>query len=127
MLGDQLTKNTFSGDQTLTVVGVHFGRVVNTNGVFGLGLSNRVLIFGGIIICVGLLFLLASRTFSPPARFGVWLLLGGTFSNVLDRIFTGGVVDIVSVAGLPSFNLADVMIVLGGLALLRALWWRPQS
>jgi signal peptidase II len=44
---------------------------------------------------------------------GVGLQLGGALSNVLDRVVTGGVTDYLRFSRPPSFNLADVALVVG--------------
>jgi len=44
---------------------------------------------------------------------GLGLALGGAASNLADRIFRGGVVDLVDVRVWPVFNAADVAIVAG--------------
>ena len=44
---------------------------------------------------------------------GMYLILAGAFSNVVDRIFFGGVIDYVVIPFGGIINLADVSIVLG--------------
>ena len=41
------------------------------------------------------------------------LILAGTISNVLDRLFYGGVVDYIDLSIIPTFNVADIVIILG--------------
>lgn len=50
--------------------------------------------------------------------FPLKLILTGGFSNLVDRLIYGGVVDYFHLLFLPSFNLADLVISLGFLALL---------
>ncbi len=49
---------------------------------------------------------------------GVWLIFIGGISNLLDRIFRGGVVDFLSLLFIPTFNFADAAICLGAAFLL---------
>lgn len=128
VLGDQLTKFiALQMNTPIDVLGISIGPVVNTEGIFGLDLSNTALIGLGLIICIGLLVLVSVSIKRPPARLGCWLILGGAFSNTLDRVIHGGVVDIISIGGTSRFNLADVMILLGALALLRSIWWKDDG
>ena len=125
VLGDQLTKYVVGALGSVVTVGpVTVGKVVNSAGVFGLDVPNPILIILGAVISVALLVLLIYTPAKPPVRLGLWLLLGGAVSNLIDRIFVGGAVDIIGITDVTRFNLADVMIVLGGLSLLRSLWWR---
>ena len=60
----------------------------------------------------------------------VWLptglLLGGALGNVIDRVRDGAVTDFIKLPGWPAFNLADVAITAGVLALLYVLE-RPRG
>lgn len=123
--GDQLVKAISKSLETPLVVGpVSFGRSLNEAGVFGLPLGNGTLILIAVALAVGLLVVLLAGVDRPPARLGLWLILGGAVSNLIDRVTAGGVVDVITIENLTRFNLADVMIVLGVLSLIRSLWWR---
>jgi lipoprotein signal peptidase len=59
------------------------------------------------------------------AQAGFALALGGGVGNVVDRAMRGVVIDFIHVRGWPTFNVADVAIVVG-IALI-ALRWRTLS
>ena len=50
--------------------------------------------------------------------FGFGLIIGGAVSNIVDRVFSGGVTDFIDIGLNGSFNIADVAIWLGILILL---------
>jgi signal peptidase II len=63
-----------------------------------------------------------------PAALG--LLIGGSVSNLIDRVRLGHVTDFLDVGSWPAFNLADSFIVVGVAILLAALFAadrRPRS
>ena len=125
LLADQLTKYLVSGlNQPLEAGPFRLARVDNRAGVFGWNVANEILIAAAAAVCLGLVYLLTQKIERPLIRLGLWLILGGAASNVVDRLAEGGVVDIITIEGLFSFNLADVMIVLGALAMLRGVWQR---
>jgi len=50
----------------------------------------------------------------PPAyRLGLGILLGGALGNLIDRVRLGAVVDFIDVPWWPTFNFADVAVVVG--------------
>ena len=55
------------------------------------------------------------------------LLIGGSASNLLDRVRLGHVTDFIDLRFWPAFNLADSFIVLGVLVLLAALLLPQRS
>ncbi|HZS56453.1 MAG TPA: signal peptidase II [Bryobacteraceae bacterium] len=59
---------------------------------------------------------------SAATRFGLALILGGAFGNLLDRIFRGTVTDFIEVYhgtwSFPAFNVADSAISVGAVLLL---------
>jgi len=65
-----------------------------------------------------------------PARRGMWvavgLLAGGALGNLVDRVRVGEVTDYVDILSWPPFNLADVAITLGVLALALILLREPE-
>lgn len=57
--------------------------------------------------------LLYASSGGPLLQFGLGCAIGGATSNLLDRLWRGGIVDFVAVGFWPVFNLADVAIVVG--------------
>ncbi len=101
-----------SGRQSSWLVDIFFWK--NTGGVFGSPISNWWLIILGVI---GLLFLCywlwqAWQAQKAWLVFAYGLLIIGGFSNWLDRIKFGGVIDIYHWQ-LSIFNLADVYLLAG--------------
>ena len=77
-----------------------------------------------IVVAVALLALVAWFV-THAGRRGAWLptglLLGGAMGNVIDRLRDGAVTDFLKFPGWPAFNMADIAITLGVLALLWVL------
>jgi signal peptidase II len=66
-----------------------------------------------ILTTLWLWFASQKKSNGRTLKIGWALLLGGAFSNTLDRLVRGGVLDFLQVGLLPNFNPADVAIVLG--------------
>ena len=72
-------------------------------------------------------FALATAPRSGPwTRVGLALGLGGALGNVLDRAGDGVVTDYLHTGWFPTFNLADVFITMGTVALLLGSLWEPH-
>ncbi len=81
-----------------------------------------LLVLGLVLIALGAWWLV--RTYFKDQFLAMGLLLGGAVSNLLDRVFLGGVRDWLAIPGTRLYNnLADYAI---GLAILLLLWhqWR---
>jgi signal peptidase II len=121
---DQVTKLLADG---------RIARGDSINVFFGLDLTNtrnRGVAFGflegrggvvGVLIAVALLALVVWFALNA-ARAWLWLpvglLLGGAIGNLIDRAREGAVIDFIDPVAWPAFNLADMCIVFGVLALL---------
>jgi signal peptidase II len=97
-----------------------FENVRNKGVAFGLGDDISAVVVGAtVVVLLGLLVYLASRS-----RTGwlIWLpaalLIGGALGNLADRVRDGAVIDFIDLPLWPTFNLADVSIVVGVLLLL---------
>ena len=84
----------------------------------GGGLIIAVLIGVALALVLGYFALNAGR---PWLWLPVGLLLGGALGNLADRAREGAVIDFIDPIAWPAFNLADVSIVVGVLALLYLL------
>jgi signal peptidase II len=83
-----------------------------------------------VLVVTGLALLALLVAFArDPGRRGLWLptglLLGGAIGNLLDRIIDGSVTDFIKFPDWPAFNVADVAITLGVIALLWVLEFAP--
>ena len=104
-----------SGDSVRIFPGFSISRVSNEGIAFGLFPGNQaavavltVLALSGIAIAVAAL---ARR--HPFVAAGGGLLMGGSVSNLIDRLAHGGVTDYLDPAHWWAFNVADVAIVVG--------------
>jgi signal peptidase II len=91
--------------------------------------SNRGIAFGFfgdggallLVVTVAALALMLVWFALDPSRSGLWLaiglLAGGALGNLADRARQGAVTDFIDPPAWPAFNLADVAITLGALAL----------
>ena len=126
--GDQVTKYVVRShlrlDQSVKVIGpftIH--RVQNSGIAFGLFESATAIVTVLTAVAVGWMLVFFARAGSRhpvlPAALG--LLIGGSVSNLVDRVRLGHVTDFLDLRWWPAFNLADSFIVIGVAILLLAL------
>jgi len=125
---DQLTKwivsSQLSLDESLHVLGPFSIHHVQNSGIaFGLFASATPLVTALTALAVGwmLLFFARSGARHPVLPVALGLLIGGSASNLIDRIRLGHVTDFLDLRYWPAFNLADSFIVIGVSILLLAL------
>ena len=126
---DQLTKhwalNVLGNGKVIDLVGsLRLNLAFNTGMAFsqGKGIGPVVPILA--ITVVAALLMAVGRSSSRWFTLGVGLIVGGSLSNVADRLFrgdgwfNGAVVDFIDVQWWPVFNPADAAIVIGAALLL---------
>ena len=128
VLADQLTKqlvsNTLALDGQVHLVGPFSIHHVQNSGIaFGLFASATPVVIVLTAVAVGwmLYFFARSGARHPVLPAALGLLIGGSLSNLLDRIRLGHVTDFLDLDFWPAFNLADSFIVAGVAVLLGAL------
>jgi signal peptidase II len=128
VLADQVTKHvvtrTLALDQAKHVIGpLSIHHVQNSGIAFGLFASATagVTVITGIAVVWMLVFFARSGSRHPVLPAALGLLIGGSVSNLVDRIRLGHVTDFIDVRYWPAFNLADSFIVIGVAILLGAL------
>ena len=126
--GDQLTKQVVRShlriDESAQVVGpLSIHRVQNSGIAFGLFASATAIVTVLTAIAVGwmLVFFARSGSRHPVLPAALGLLIGGSVSNLADRVRLGHVTDFIDFGWWPAFNLADSFIVIGVAILLLAL------
>lgn len=96
----------------------------NTGMAFSRGAESGPIIAAVVLVIVGVLVVVASRVTSRVQLVLIGIVLGGAFGNLVDRLvraedgfLSGAVVDFVDVQWWPIWNVADMAVVLGGIAL----------
>ena len=128
LAADQLTKQIVTGhlqlDQGHHIVGPFWIHHVQNSGIaFGLfsSATAAVIVLTGVAVAWMLLFFARSGTRHPVLPVALGLVIGGSLSNLLDRVRLGYVTDFLDLRYWPAFNLADSFIVIGVGILLTAL------
>jgi signal peptidase II len=108
------------GDRVEVLPFLAFENVRNQGVAFGIGGDISAVFIGAtIVVLLGFLVFLAFRggdgwlVWVPAA-----LLIGGALGNLADRVRDGAVTDFIDLPLWPTFNLADVSIVVGVILLL---------
>jgi signal peptidase II len=125
---DQLTKHIVASelalDDEVKLVGpLSIHHVQNSGIAFGLFSSATavVTVVTGIAVVWMLVFFARSGSRHPVLPAALGLLIGGSVSNLVDRVRLHHVTDFIDLRWWPAFNLADSFIVVGVAILLAAL------
>lgn len=124
---DQLTKHTIGtsiapGQTRKFLPAINFVYVRNTGVAFGVFSSGGALV---LIVTLAALAALVGYFALHPDKPYLWvptgMLVGGAVGNLIDRIASGSVIDFIKLPDWPAFNVADISITFGVLALLWVL------
>jgi signal peptidase II len=125
---DQVTKTIVSSSlslgESVEVVGpLSIHHVQNSGIAFGLfpTATGGVIVLTGLAVTWMLVFFARSGGRHPILPVALGLLLGGSLSNLIDRVRLGHVTDFIDFRYWPAFNLADAFIVAGVAVLIGAL------
>ncbi len=106
-----------------------FRLTFNTGGAFGLLQGFPVFFLVATLTIIAGILIGVRRVQDPRWAVPLGMVLGGGLGNALDRVVRdtdGAVVDFIDLHVWPVFNLADMAIVLGAVAIL-VLGWRDTS
>ena len=127
LIVDRITKRAVVsgipiGDVHKFLPGINLVHVQNSGVAFGFFAGGGALVLALTLVALGALvvyFLLR------PTRPGLWLptglLVGGAIGNLIDRLVSGSVTDFIKFPLWPAFNVSDMAITFGVLALLYVL------
>jgi signal peptidase II len=129
---DQLAKELVrsgveAGERHDLIAGIKLVNVRNSGIAFGL-LSDggALLVVGTAVALLALVFFFVTHTGRPLVWLPTGLLLGGAIGNLIDRARDGSVTDFVKLPHFPAFNVADIAITVGVLALIYVLEGPPR-
>jgi signal peptidase II len=124
---DQLTKHTVAagiapGTRRHLLPGVTLVHVRNTGVAFSLLTGGGALVLAVTLLALALL---VGYLLLRPRRRLLWLptglLVGGAIGNLIDRLASGAVTDFIKLPDWPAFNVADIGITFGVIALVLVL------
>jgi len=128
---DRLTKylaTTKLPDEGVFISGfLNLKLFINPNLALSLPLSNILAVVLSLIILTLLIYFLFKKGFGQNilTLIMLGLIVIGAFSNLLDRLKVGGVIDFINFSYFPAFNLSDVYIFCGAVLLLIVLKSAP--
>ena len=130
---DQITKALVRseidlGDKRDLLAGVDLVNVRNSGVAFGfLSGGGALLVVGTAIALLALVFFFTTHTGRPLVWLPTGLLVGGAIGNLIDRARDGSVTDFVKFPHFPAFNVADMAITFGVIALVLILEFGPRG
>ncbi len=124
---DQLTKHTLAasvapGETRKFLPFINLVHVRNTGVAFGFFSGGGGLVLALTLVALTVLVVyLALRPDRPWLWLPTGMLVGGAVGNLIDRLTSGSVIDFIKLPHWPAFNVADMSITFGVLALLWVL------
>lgn len=116
------------GDSSSVLPGLDLVHTKNRGVAFSVLEDQAVVVT--VVIALAMVALLAYVA-RHAARPGIWvpagLLAGGAIGNIIDRIRDGAVTDFIKLPSWPAFNVADMAITVGVLALLYVMERSPRE
>lgn len=120
---DQLSKHTIAtgippGETRKFLPAISLVHVRNTGVAFSLFSGGGALVLAFTLVAVAVLIgYLALRPGRPRLWLPTGMLVGGALGNLIDRVTSGSVIDFIKLPAWPAFNVADISITFGVLAL----------
>jgi signal peptidase II len=107
------------GEERKFLPGISFVHVRNTGVAFSLFSGGGALVLAFTLVALtAIVVYLAVRPDRPWLWLPTGMLVGGAIGNLIDRIAHGAVTDFIKLPLWPAFNVADMSITFGVLALL---------
>lgn len=114
---DQLSKYLVTKNVTEKIGNDYFAIEVteNTGMAFGFNSGNTKNIFLSLIVIFIIISFIRNQRelIGTKELMAISLALAGGISNIIDRVFRGGVLDFIKVLFIPNFNIADLCICTG--------------
>ncbi len=115
------------GERQDLVLGIKLVNVRNSGIAFGLfSDGGALLVVGTAIALLALVFFFVTHSGRTLVWLPTGLLLGGAIGNLIDRAVEGSVTDFVKLPRFPAFNVADMAITVGVIALIWVLEGPPR-
>ena len=115
------------GERHDLVLGIKLVNVRNSGIAFGLlADGGALLVVGTAVALLALVFFFVTHTGRALVWLPTGLLLGGAIGNLIDRALEGSVTDFVKLPHFPAFNVADMAITVGVIALIYVLEGPPR-
>jgi signal peptidase II len=127
LLVDQVTKAVVRdriglGSDVDLVLGARLVHTRNEGIAFGLAAGGQTLVIAMVALALlGLVLYFATHSSRGLIWLPTGLLVGGALGNIADRVRDGAVTDFLKVPYWPAFNVADIAITLGVIALIVVL------